>query len=89
MNSHAGVYATVRQAPAKALSLVHADGEFEVVSRHGTLLFSGTAERCRDAANHLFGRGHWIARDGTVLRGGEDGDPPLVVAEIRAVTRPD
>ena len=89
MNSHAGVQGTVRRGPPKAASTASGEDHFELVSGQGTILFSGTADRCRDAAARLFGRGHWIAHDGAVLRGGEDGDPPLVVAEIRAVAHPD
>jgi hypothetical protein len=35
-----------------------------------------------------FGRDHWFGEDGAVLRGGDEGEPPAVVATVRPTPKP-
>jgi hypothetical protein len=75
-------------AERRARSLTPARGEFELVDRAGTVLLRGTELRCQAAIVEHFGRDHWFGEDGAVLRDGEDGEPPLLIATVRPVPKP-
>lgn len=61
--------------------------DFELVDSEGAVLARGSELRCQAAVLDHFGRDHWFSEGGTVLRGGEDGEPPTTIATIRPVER--
>jgi hypothetical protein len=72
----------------RARALTPARGEFELVDQAGAVLLRGSELRCQAAVVEYFGRDHWFGEDGAVLRGGDEGEPPVVVATVRPIPKP-